>query len=155
MRALPDKKSLNAIALMQHECSTHGVSKLLGISQSTCSRIRRECVPHVKLSKGGHPKSTTLTPRWAHVRAIIVGGLDNVVYMRIALSEHMNVAMGTNIVGCALHDASLGSLKKHNKLVFMTKNVHCGLEFAQCHQDWTKINRFQHDGHTWWWVRDG
>ena len=140
---------------MQHERSTHGVSKVLGISQSTCSRIcreiRRECVPHVKLSKGGHPKSITPTQRQGHVRAIIVGGLDNVVDMRIALSEHMNVslAMSTNIVGCALHDAGIGSLKKHNKLVLMTmKFVHCGLEFAQCHQDWTKINRFQHDGHT-------
>jgi hypothetical protein len=77
----------------------------------------------------------------------LVGGLDNVVDMKIALHD-MNVAMSTNIEGCALHDVGLGSLNKHSKLVLMTKNVQCGLEFAQCHQDWTKINRFQFDGHT-------
>ena len=78
MRVLP-KKRLNATTLLQHGCSTHDVSKLLGISQSTCSRICRESVPHVEPSRGGRPRTITHAQRQAHVRAIIVGGLDNVV----------------------------------------------------------------------------
>ena len=82
------------------------------------------------------------------VRAVRVGGLHDVVDKRIALSEHLNVAVITNIVGCALHEAGFGSLKKQKKLVLTTNNVHCGMEIAQRRQDWTKINRFQPDGHT-------
>ena len=50
----------------------------------------------------------------------------------------------------------------------MAKNVRCRLEFSQRHQDWTihdlyrvifndetKVNQFQYDGRTWYWVRDG
>ena len=61
------------------------MSKLLGIPQSSCSKIRRECVPHVEPSKGGHLRSITPTQRRACVRAITVGGLDNVVDARNAL----------------------------------------------------------------------
>ena len=88
MRALQEEKIVNAIALLQHGCSTHEVPKLLGIFQSTCSRIHRECVRHVEPSKGGCPRSITLAQRRVCVRAITIGGLDNVVDVRNALSEH-------------------------------------------------------------------
>jgi hypothetical protein len=57
--SLPEEKRLNAIALLQHGHSTREVSKLLGISQSTCSRICRDCVPHVEPSRGGCPSNIT------------------------------------------------------------------------------------------------
>ena len=61
MRALLEETRFNAIALLQHGHSTCKVSKLVGISQSTCSRIHKECVPHEERTlKGGHPKSITL-----------------------------------------------------------------------------------------------
>ena len=56
----PLEKRLNAIALLQYGRSTREVSKLLGISQSTCSRICRECVPYREPSRGGHPRNITL-----------------------------------------------------------------------------------------------
>jgi DNA-directed RNA polymerase specialized sigma subunit len=55
MRALP-KKRLNAIAMLQQGRSTQEVSKLLGISQSTCSRIHTKYVPHVESPRGGCPR---------------------------------------------------------------------------------------------------
>ena len=57
------------------------------------------------------------------VRSIIVGGLDNVVDLRTALSEHLNVIMSTNTLRRALHEACLGSLEKKNKPLLTTKNV--------------------------------
>ena len=74
--------------MIHHGHITLEVSKLLGISQSTCYRTCRECVSHVEPSRGGHPKSTTRAQQRACARAITVGGLDNVVDMKNALSEH-------------------------------------------------------------------
>ena len=44
------RRGLNAIAMLQHGHSTCELSNLLGISQSTCFRICKECVPHVEPS---------------------------------------------------------------------------------------------------------
>jgi hypothetical protein len=51
------------------------------------------------------------------VRAITVGGVDNVVNERNVLSEHLNVVVSTSTVRCALHEVGLGSLEKHKKAV--------------------------------------
>ena len=99
--------------------------------------IRIECVYHVEPSRGGCPRSTTLAQQRACVRTIIIGGLGNVVDVGNALSEHLNVAVSTNIVRHALHDASLGSLEKQKKLLHTAKNVCCMLENAQRHQGQT------------------
>ena len=123
MRALPEENRLNAIAMLQHGRSTCEVPKLLGISRSTCSRIHEERVPHVELSRGGHPSSITPTKQRACVRAITIGGLNNVVDMRNALSEHFNVVVSINAARHALHDAGLESLKKQKKSLLTTNNM--------------------------------
>jgi transposase len=88
MRALLEEKRLNVISLLQHGHSTREVSKLLGISQSTCFKIRRECVSHVESSRGGCPRNITHAQQQMCVRAITISGLDNVVDVRNALSKH-------------------------------------------------------------------
>ena len=93
MRATPEEKRWNSIAMLQHGLSTCEVSKLLGISQSTCSRIHREFVPHVMHSRGGRPKIISLAQRRACVRATTIGELDDVVDVRNALSKHLNVVV--------------------------------------------------------------
>ena len=114
----------------ERNCILNEVSKMLNISQSTCSKICRACVPHVEPSRGGCAKSITLAQRRACVRAIIVGGLDNVVDMRNALSEHLNVAVSTNIVRHTLHEASLGSLEKCRKP--FAHGQECALQVGIC-----------------------
>ena len=47
------------------------------------------------------------------------------------------LSVSTNTVRHALHKASVGSLEKQKQMLLTAKNVHCMLEFAQCHQDWT------------------
>ena len=84
------EKRLNPIALLQHGHSTHEVSKLLGISQPTCFRIHRESVPQVEPSRGGCPQKITPTQRRVCVTTITIGGLDNVVDVTNALSEHQH-----------------------------------------------------------------
>ena len=167
MRSLSEEKRLSAIALLQNGCSTREVSRLLGICQSTCSRIQREYAPHVERLRGGRPKSITPAQRRACVRAITQGGLNTAVDVRNALSEQLNVVVSTNTVRRTLHEAGLGSLEKQKKPLLTAKNIRSRLEFAQRHKDWTvhdwnrvifsdetKINRFQSDGRAWCWVRD-
>ena len=79
--------------MLQHGHSTHEVSKLLGASQFTCSRICRECVPYMEPSRRGCPRSSTPAQQRVCVRAITVGGVDNVVDVRNALNEHLNVVV--------------------------------------------------------------
>jgi transposase len=130
MRALPEEKRLNAIALLQHGHSTREVSKMLGISQSTCSRICRVCVPYVEPSRGGHSRSTTLAQHRACVKTITVGGLDYDVDMRNGLTKHLNVVVSINTIKRALHEVGLGSLEKLKHILLTPKNVQCRLEFA-------------------------
>ena len=107
MRAIPKVKWLNAIAMLQHGRSTHQVSKFLGIYESTCSRICNECLPHVEPSGRGHPRSTTPIQRRVCVRAITVGELNNnVVDVKNALTEDLNMVESTNTMRHALHEAS-------------------------------------------------
>src|SRR4051794_37598634 len=110
MRLLSEEKRLSAIALLQNGCSTCEVSKLLGISQSTCSRIHREYAPHVERLRGGRPKSITPAQRRACVRAITLGRLNTTVDVINALSEQLNVVVSTNTVRRTLHEAGFGSL---------------------------------------------
>ncbi len=58
--SIPKGEGVEAIVMLQHGRSTCEVSKLLGISQSTHSRIYRECVPYAEPAKGGRPRSITL-----------------------------------------------------------------------------------------------
>ena len=98
------------------------LSKLLGISQSTCSRIPRECVPRVELQKEGAQDASPLRNGQTCVRAIIAGGLYNIVDKRNALSEHLNVVVRSNTMRHALHEVGLGTLEKHKKPLLTTKN---------------------------------
>jgi len=66
---------------------------------------------------------------------ITIDGLNNVVDVRNALSEHLQVVMSTNTVRRALHEACLGSSKNRTPL-FTAKNVQYMFEFAERHQDW-------------------
>ena len=66
------------------------------------------------------------------VRAIIVGGVDNVVNERNFLIEHLNVVVSTSTVRCALHEVGLGSLEK-------LQNNGC-LWPRMCVASWTLLN---------------
>ena len=112
MRVLQEEKRLNIVALLQRRRSKREVSKLLGVWQSKCYMIWRERVPCVELSRKGHPRSITHAQWRACVRTITIGGLNNVVDVRNALSEHLNVVASTNTMRCALHEVGLGSLQK-------------------------------------------
>jgi predicted transcriptional regulator len=97
---------LNDLDMLEHGHSTHEVSNLLGISQSTCSRICREYVPHVEPFQGRCLRSINLVQQRACVRAITVGGLDNDVDMRSPFNEYLNMVVSTNVVKRAFHKAN-------------------------------------------------
>ena len=122
---------MNAIALLQYGRSTCEVSKFLGISQSTCSRIQREYASHVERLRGGHPKSFTLVQRRACIKAITLNGVNIVVDVKNALNEQLNMVVSTNTTRCTFCEAGLESLGKQKKPLLTIKNMHSNLEFAQ------------------------
>ena len=67
----------------------------------------------VEPSRGERTRNITPAQQRVRLRAIIVGGLDNVVDVRNAMSEHLNVVMSTNTMRRPLHEVGLGSLEKH------------------------------------------
>ena len=91
----------------------------------------------MELSREGHRRSITLAQQQTCARAIIVGGLDNVVDVRYALGEHLNVVVSTNTMRRALHEAGLGHLRSKRSCCSQSRICFVGLEFAQCHQDLT------------------
>ena len=62
--------------------------------------------------RGGCPRSITHAQHQTYVKTITFGGLDNVIDMRNALGENLNVVASTNILRCALHEVGFGSLEK-------------------------------------------
>ena len=103
---------MNDLDMLEHGHSTHEVSNLLGISQSTCSRICREYVPHVEPFQGRCPRSINLVQQRACVRAIRVGGLDNDVDINNALDAYLNMVVSTTAVRRAFHEANPRLVKK-------------------------------------------
>jgi hypothetical protein len=102
-----------------------------------------ESVPHVEPPRGGHPRNINPAQRRECVRAMTIGGHDNVVDMRIVLSEHLKIVVSTNTMRHALHKACRGSLEKQEKSLLKAKNVCCRLEFAMSYQDWTIHNLYR------------
>ena len=84
----------------------------------------------MELSRRMRPRSITLAQRQECVEPIAIGGLDNVVDVRSALSEQLNVVESTNTKRCALHEACLGSLEKLEKIVAYSQK--CALQFGIC-----------------------
>ena len=160
MRALPEEKRMNAIAYCSMSIAHVKCWNCWVTLNLHALRFVWECVPHVEHSIGGRPRNITHAQRQAHVRAITIGGLNNIGDVRNALREHQHIEACTSW-------ASIGSLKKQKKSLLTVENVRCRLEFAQCDREWTdyswlalvifidetKINQFQFDGRTWYWVR--
>jgi transposase len=61
------------------------------------------------LEEGGHPRSITHAQIQVFVKAVTVGGLDNDVDVRNALSEHLSVVVSTTTMRRALHEVGFGS----------------------------------------------
>jgi hypothetical protein len=130
MRALPEEERLNVIAVLQHghvkcqNCWVYLNLHAIGIIDNVLFLVW-------SFSKGGHLRNNTLAQQRICVKAIVVGGLDNVVDARTALSEHLNVVVSTNAVRCARHEASFGSSKKLKKFV-VAHDQECVLQIGIC-----------------------
>ena len=111
MRASPEKERFHAITLLY---PGYTICEVLNYWASLNLHAIGfvESVLHVELARGGRPRNIALVEGGVWVRAITVGGLDNVVAVRNALNEHLNVVVSTNTVGIALHEVGLWSLEK-------------------------------------------
>jgi hypothetical protein len=92
------------------------------------------------------------------------GGHDNAA----AVARDFRKESGVNVSDSTVRRTGLSSKVKQKKPKLTPKHIRDRLDFAKRHQNWTvsdwervifsyesKINRFNLDGQSWCWVRDG
>jgi transposase len=147
-----------------HGCSTRSVAQELRISQSCVQRIRQEQLLGLECPRGGRPKALTCTQERAFVPVVTSGGHDNAA----AVARDFRKESGVNVSDSTVRRTGLSSKVKQKKPKLTPKHIRDRLDFAKRHQNWTvsdwervifsyesKINRFNLDGQSWCWVRDG
>ena len=102
------------------------------------------CVPHVEHSIRRRPRNITHAQQRARVKAIIISGLNNVVDVRNALQEHLNMVVSTNTKRHALDEQVLG----HQ----ISKRSRCSWP-RMCVVGWNLLNviKIELTIHDWHW----
>lgn len=159
----------NAILLkLQAGSSTREVERELHVSQSHVSRIRREKLSNIPVSRGGRPPALTPLQKRMCVKLMTSGGFEVATEVAQHMHEDCNIAVSVDTVRRVLNDAGLRAQVKEKKPLLTQKHIKHRFEFAQCHKHWTvydwehvifsdetKVNRFCSDGRSWCWIRDG
>lgn len=156
------------VSKLEHGSSTRVVARELGLSQSCVQRIRTERLPNLRCPPAGRPRVLTSRQERACVQAVTVGGHDNAKEVVRDLREREGVNVSGWTVRRVLKRAGLSSRVKQRKPKLTQKHIKDRLDFAKRHQYWTlsdwervvfsdesKINRFNSDGRSWCWVRNG
>lgn len=84
------------------------------------------------------------------------------------LKGDLNIQISRQTVARSLNEAGLKAAEKKKKPYINSRNMKKRFEFAKAHQHWTiedwkrviwtdesKVNRFQSEGRSWYWARDG
>jgi transposase len=168
MRPVSPDTLNNIISLLNQGLSTREIAKKCKVSSSTVQKFRKIHCPNVEIKKGGRPKKLTLQDKRFCVRALTSGKAKTATEVTNKLKESMGVSVSVKTVTRALNQAGLASGEKKTKPLLSRKNIKARLEFARAHKYWTvedwkciiwsdetKINRFQSDGRSWYWKREG
>ena len=101
------------------------------------------------------------------MRLVIVRGLETTIEAAKVLRVDMEVGFCDNTLRNALRNIGLRACEKISKPCQSQRNVHEKLRFATISKDWivedwkrvvlsdeTKINCFNVDGRSWYWIND-
>ena len=84
----------------------------------------------MELSRRGCPRSIAHAPQRVCVRTITVGGLDNVIDVRTALNELLNVVVSTNTMKHAIHEVGLEVIPEAKEV--NAYGQECALQVGLC-----------------------
>lgn len=168
MRSIPKNTEQRAIFLLEKGLSTRQVANKLNISQSTAQKLRKNCKNKPIISKGGRRSSIDGRLRRVCIKKMSSGKVDTASNLNTILKEDFGVHVSNSTIRRALRQAGLKAKEKVAKPMLSATNIRKRLAFAKAHKHWTvedwkrvifsdetKINRFQSDGRSWTWFRDG
>jgi transposase len=161
-------KRNRVISQLQNGSTTREVAQNVGVSLGYVSKVRKEVCSQISKSKGGRPRVLSEVDERYCVRKATKDRLDNAVKVAKTLEIDHGIKVSPDTVRRAFKIAGLGSLEKKKKPMLSQKNVRKRLAWCKAHVHWTlddwkrviwsdetKINRFNSDGRTWAWIRDG
>jgi transposase len=167
MKQLSPQKVKNIVSLLKEGKSARQVAQLLRIGRSTVDRVATKHGIQ-KVKKLGRPKKLKPTNVTHCVTEIYRNRAKTATELSISLRSDQKIEVHRTTVARALKAAGLKSGEKKSKPLLSKKNIRDRLDFAKTHKDWTeedwkrvifsdetKINRFNADGKTWCWFRDG
>lgn len=168
MRAIPKSQVDQVVSLLSNGNSIRQVSKKTDLSVGFISKVPKKKLPDRNRVSGGRPPLLTAANKRFCVHKVTRGGANNANKVKIILDSDFGINVSADTVRRALKEAGMGAMEKVKKPLLSKANVRKRLEWAKAHKDWTydnwkrvvwsdktKINRFNSDGRTWAWLRDG
>lgn len=168
MRPTPQDTIDRAVSLLEAGDSIREVAIKTSLSVGKVHSIAKQKVQDRKAAKNGRPALLSVTNQRFCVQKITRGGVENAVQVQKQLESDIGVKVSANTVRRVLNKAGLGAIEKKPKPMLSKANIKKRLQWAITHKDWTsddwkrviwtdetKINRFQSDGRTWAWIREG
>lgn len=131
-------------------------------------KVRQKLKSQLKTPKGGRPKRLSEQDVRSCIKHVTSGGAETAAEASKRLSEATGRRISASTVRRVLKKSGLQAREKQIKPKLSIKHIRDRLRFAQEHKDWTiddwkrvvfsdesKINRFNSDGRSWCWIRDG
>ncbi len=157
----------NVKSMLARKCSVREIERITGVSKSSVQRIASQ-TGNKPGGVGGRPKKLNDRIVTSSIIQLTSGKVKTAESLAKALSHDHGINVHRTTLSRALHRAGMGATEKKKKPALSAKNVKERLSFAKSHNDWTvedwktvifsdetKINRFNSDGRTWTWVREG
>src|SRR5882762_3060850 len=168
MKAVSPGKLNHILSLLDAGQSTHRISSITGVNQSTVSRISCKHHSHLPKSSGGCPSKLTPADICYAQHLITSRKAENAVQVTKTLLDIKNHPLSPQTVHRQLKEAGMKSAVKKKKPILSRRHRREQLDFAIAHQHWTvedwkkviwsdetKINRLGSDGRKWVWKKAG
>ena len=166
VKQLSSQRKTDIISALNNGESIRRIATRMGIGYGTVQRIAKQ-KNLTNLKKVGRPKKLTNRMNQFIEREIQKKGVSSVSLAKtIQTSFGMKVSRQT--VARSLKSKNYKAVEKKKKPSLSKKNIKLRLEFARKHKEWTvddwkrviwsdesKICRFNSEGRSWSWIRDG
>lgn len=153
--------------MINQNMSSRRISEITKIPRSSVQRIAKELNMSTH-AKTGRPKKLSEQDTTFCVTRLTTNAVKTAEALTKTLRETKGISLHRTTVARALHNAGMKAGDKKKKPALSAKNIKERLAFAKSHLSWTvvdwktvifsdetKINRFNSDGRSWTWYREG
>lgn len=168
MSSLSEVERERVLVELKNGVSTRKVAALVGTSQSSVVRLKKKSGIEVEKQKGGRPRCLSAREKKRCVSLLTEGRLKTATKTAAQLQEVTGKFVSAITVRRALREEGLAARVQWKKPLLKRKHVLARLRFAQKYENWTiedwkhvifsdetKVNRFNSDGRSWCWIREG